>query len=165
MLLVLARKMLLHDALFWGLIGLLLLNYMLLAFTGNAEKLVPFFKCWQWQNVVNDSVKSVLLLRNHESCVGHWELRTRNSRLFLPLLSFYFMETTIFTTHCISPLLWLLVNLQPNLRLICSSWIMPYDIHYVLSNFLFILFSWLHFLITAISSPSFLKFIPLYACR
>lgn len=79
--------------------------------------------------------KSVPLLRSHElEVTGNSEPeRAGFSRL---CSVFILMGTIIFATDCVSPLLWMLVNLQPNLKLISSSWIVSYDIHYVVSNLL-----------------------------
>lgn len=118
------------------------------------------------ENKGNDIVHNTKLVSLFIVMRDHWHLRTTNSRLFLPWFCFPFMGVIIFfATDCVSTLLWLLVNLQPNLRLISSSGIVSYGIHYVLSN----LPIYPIFLISSSSccifSPLFLKFIPLYAGR
>lgn len=157
MLLVSARKILPHAALFYALIELLLLNYMLLACTGDAEKPVSFLKCWQWQPQVSAS-------SGESWAVGHWELKTRNSRLFRPLLSFYFMGTIIFATVCF-PFVWLLVNLraksQAHLqRLNGALWysLCAITLSLCLSP------AMISFPFAAISAPSFSKCTPLCIC-
>ena len=105
---------------------------------GDAEKLACFWKWWQWQSVGNNSISGP----SQESLsFRYWYLRTINSRhsVFLLKLSFYGLHNVC--NRLYFPLFWLLVNLQLNLWLISSRGIVSFDIHYILSNFLFILFS------------------------
>lgn len=119
-----------------------------------------------FENVDNDKMlvmtasKSVPLLRSHELQVTGNSEPERAAFSWLCSV-FILMGTIIFATDCVSPLLWMLVNLQPNLKLISSSWIVSYDIHYVLSNLLSLYPIFSDFIVPLLSFPHLYFFLNL----